>query len=101
MLVASVGNIARQAMKSPFLFGAVSSIRPNNLILVASVSTSGRDAKTKYPYYYNKHKQVKSKKIDMRKEAVAKSRAAKEEANKFRVDTSKPLSELLAYSAKK
>jgi len=64
----------------------------------AFVSTSGKDARSKYAYFYNKPKQVKSKKTPEQKEAIRQKRLNK---NKFELDTTKPIKELLAYSDKK
>ena len=66
-------------------------------INAAAISSTGKDKRSKYSYYFNKPKQHKSKDAAEKRE---KRQLKKEAKNAFTLDTSKPLNELLAYSAK-
>ena len=79
---------------------AITKSKPS-IIVKAFISSSGRDVRSVYSFYYNKHKQTKSKKVEELKNKKNKIIENFELKNRFKFDISKPLNELLAYSDKK
>ena len=97
-----LSNFLRSAQKrviSPSAFGGNATPTQIFKICAASISSTGKDKRSKYSYYYNKPKQHKSKDT-AEKLAKRKLKEKEREANSFILDTTKPMDELLAYSAK-
>lgn len=69
-----------------------------NLIQKAFVSTSGKDARSKYAYFFNKPKQNRKSKEHY--EEMGKRIAVSVEKKKFKFDSAKPLKDHLKYSEK-
>jgi hypothetical protein len=90
--------VAKWGAKPP-AFGVNNSPTHFFKICAATISSTGKDKRSKYSYLYNKPKQHKSKDYS---EKLAKRKLNKKEreANSFSLDTTKPMDELLAYSAK-
>ena len=79
---------------------AISKSKPS-IIVKASISSTGRDVRSEYSFYYNKHKQFKSKKAEELKNKKNEIKENFEQKKRFKFDISKPLDQLLAYSDKK